>query len=357
MSNRRVLWLLLIIFAVLIHQNLRLLSVHTLTGEHAYAASFLRGFVPSASSQDGMVACLMVRDDNLLLPEWIAYHFTVLPLRDLVIAADLGSTQDVSLISNKWTSLLNMTVWNASHFMNRFGEISVPLNDTNHHYLHRQRAFITTCAAYFKRLNKTWVAFVDTDEYITINRMPLYHEESYFGLVVGQRRAALQSSTVLEAIQAAEAVMDTPVKPCHGMPRLLYGALENITCKDATGVKDAIHRNRFSYVPTTIRYVQHATKGAFYPANGGRCLWTSLDYLGSRFSTSQSHRIDHSNNVANLCLTLMNRSYKSITIWDRGNAIRHVLMRDVLEKRLKNEPTFRTEYRVTIDYGNGFLGL
>ena len=178
MSNRRVLWLLLIIFAVLIHQNLRLLSVHTLTGEHAYAASFLRGFVPSASSQDGMVACLMVRDDNLLLPEWIAYHFTVLPLRDLVIAADLGSTQDVSLISNKWTSLLNMTVWNASHFMNRFGEISVPLNDTNHHYLHRQRAFITTCAAYFKRLNKTWVAFVDTDEYITINRMPVYHEES-----------------------------------------------------------------------------------------------------------------------------------------------------------------------------------
>jgi hypothetical protein len=232
-----------------------------------------------------MAACLMVRDDNLLLPEWIAYHFTVLPLRDLVIAADLGSTQDVTLISNKWTSLLNMTVWNASHFMNRFGEISVPLDDTNHHYLHRQRAFITTCAEYFKRLNKTWVAFVDTDEYITINRMPLYHEERHGSLVVGQRRAALQSSTVLEAIQAAEAVMDTPLKPCHGMPRLLYGALENITCKDATGVKDTIHRNRFSYVPTTIRYAQHATKGAFYPSKWGKVLvdvsrlsWESLQH-------------------------------------------------------------------------------
>ena len=73
--------------------------------------------------------------------------------------------------------------------------------------------------------------------------------------------------------------------PCHGMPRLLYGALENITCKDATGVKDAIHRNRFSYVPTTIRYVQHATKGAFYPSKWGKVLvdvsrlsWESLQH-------------------------------------------------------------------------------
>lgn len=104
----------------------------------------------------------------------LSFHdLTAVPLQDLVVAADLGSTQEVSLITNKWQSLINITVWNHSQFIDRFGDIPVPLNDTNHHYLHRQRAFITSCAEFFNSINKTWVAFVDTDEYIVMNRMPV----------------------------------------------------------------------------------------------------------------------------------------------------------------------------------------
>ena len=244
-----------------------------------------------SSPQEGMAACLMVRDDNLLLPEWIAYHFTTLPLDDLVVAADLGSTQDVSLITNKYKSLLSITVWNASDFVMRFGEIPVPLNDTNHHYLHRQRAFISSCAEHFKQLNKTWVAFVDTDEYITINRAEISNE-SKDKVAKKQRREALQHSpmTVWKAIQVADEI--SPLLPCHGMPRLLYGSLENVTCDNAQPVKDTLHHYNFPYVPTTIRYVQHANKGTFYPSKWGKVLVDvsrlSWDSLGHK--PKSSHR-------------------------------------------------------------------
>lgn len=37
---------------------------------------------------DGMSACLLVKDENNNLPEWIAYHYHNLPLRYLVVAVD-----------------------------------------------------------------------------------------------------------------------------------------------------------------------------------------------------------------------------------------------------------------------------
>jgi hypothetical protein len=86
MSNRLVVWLLLIILVLLIQQNLRILSIqHSLTGDSNYAAapaaSFLQGFSSSRHPYEGMAACIVARSDNLLLPVWIAYHYTVLPLQ------------------------------------------------------------------------------------------------------------------------------------------------------------------------------------------------------------------------------------------------------------------------------------
>jgi hypothetical protein len=295
--KRAILLIALVISVLLVHQNVRFLFLNSATALDV-AAYLLEEFVPSktrhTSSKAGMAACLMVRDDNLLLPEWIAYHFTTLPLNDLVVAADLGSTQDVSLITKKYESLLNITVWNASDFVLRFGEIPVPLNDTNHHYLHRQRAFISSCAEYFKHLNKTWVAFVDTDEYITINRAEIRNDskDQADQAVMKQRRAALQHSpkTVWEALHAANEI--SPLLPCHGMPRLLYGSLENVTCDNDQSVKDMFHQYDFQYVPTTIRYVQHARKGAFYPSKWGKVLVDvsrlSWDSLGQK--PKSSHR-------------------------------------------------------------------
>ena len=36
-------------------------------------------------------ACLLLKDNNIILPEWLAYHYTVLPLRRLIVAVDPSS--------------------------------------------------------------------------------------------------------------------------------------------------------------------------------------------------------------------------------------------------------------------------
>jgi hypothetical protein len=248
-------------------------------------ASFLHGFVPEATTTriatnaaaavdgGGMAACLLVRDDNALIPEWIAHHYTVLPLRALVIAADLGSTQDIQWISQTWSPLLQqqqqqqqlrISIWNHTHFLHRFPAMD-PNETDNHQYLHRQRAFLTSCMEFFKGQNKTWVALVDTDEYITLNR----DYEHYTG----------QDQTVLDALKR-----HSPTSPCHGMPRLLFGALENRTCQESEHVRNMMKEHSFPPL-TTIRFVQHATKGAFYPSKWGKVLvnvndvsWESLQH-------------------------------------------------------------------------------
>eukprot|EP00970_Alexandrium_tamarense_P016130 scaffold6184_cov62-Alexandrium_tamarense.AAC.1 len=35
---------------------------------------------------DGLSACLLVNDENPRLPEWLAYHYQMLPLRSLIVA-------------------------------------------------------------------------------------------------------------------------------------------------------------------------------------------------------------------------------------------------------------------------------
>jgi len=36
-------------------------------------------------------ACLIIKDDNIILPEWMAYHYTILPLRRLIVGVDVMS--------------------------------------------------------------------------------------------------------------------------------------------------------------------------------------------------------------------------------------------------------------------------
>ena len=57
-------------------------------------------------------ACLKLKDVNSLLPEWLAYHYTVLPLRRLIVAVDPMSHTDPAPILNSYRSIgMNITIW------------------------------------------------------------------------------------------------------------------------------------------------------------------------------------------------------------------------------------------------------
>ena len=64
-------------------------------------------------------ACVMARDDNLYLPEWIAYHYTIMPMRSFVIAIDpLSWTTPIPIIEQFQNALpdLNITIWTGNWY-------------------------------------------------------------------------------------------------------------------------------------------------------------------------------------------------------------------------------------------------
>ena len=65
----------------------------------------------------GLSACLLVNDENPRLPEWLAYHYHILPLRSLIIAIDPSSRLSPDTILKRWTNDhtelgLDIQLWN-----------------------------------------------------------------------------------------------------------------------------------------------------------------------------------------------------------------------------------------------------
>ena len=134
------------------------------------------------NQDDSFSACLLVKDDNQLLDEWIAYHYMALPLRHLVIAVDPDSVTTPVPILNKWKELvgLDVEVWNDKDYRSAEDFVSsvedkVEAIQTNDDPLkielhrRRQRAFYGTCLQHQKNLGRSWVALVDDDEFIAFN--------------------------------------------------------------------------------------------------------------------------------------------------------------------------------------------
>ena len=99
--------------------------------------------------------CLLIKDQNMLLPEWLAYHYTVLPLRRLIVAVDPLSYTDPASVLDQWSSLINITIWHDEkiYWKNSYGLIS---NKTLHQgdkhltavrtiFVERQKNFLGHC--------------------------------------------------------------------------------------------------------------------------------------------------------------------------------------------------------------------
>jgi hypothetical protein len=115
-----------------------------------------------------MRACIFVRNDNHLLAEWIAYHYTVLPLRHLIIGVDENATDNPNDILMRWNGTgLKYEIW---HPQNYTQNIKYKFEHPLHRFRQRQPHFMARCMQHFyKQGNRGWLALVDTDEYIKLN--------------------------------------------------------------------------------------------------------------------------------------------------------------------------------------------
>ena len=130
---------------------------------------------------EGASACLIIRDDNKRLIEWLAYHYQVLPLRNLIVTSDPSAQSSPSKILDRWRQKmpdLKILEWTEKDYSyNKFqAEMVVNWIDDPEIravklLINRQYAFYGHCASHFKRNGQTWVFIIDTDEYVVFNNI------------------------------------------------------------------------------------------------------------------------------------------------------------------------------------------
>lgn len=121
---------------------------------------------PVDDPMTSLSSCLLIMDDNHWLVEWLAYHWTVLNLRYMIIAIDERSKTSPVPVLDRWKGRIEYELWNDSHFF-QIPDSAETLQEIN---LARQHSFLPKCMQVFKERKHAWTLFTDTDEFVVINR-------------------------------------------------------------------------------------------------------------------------------------------------------------------------------------------
>jgi hypothetical protein len=206
----------------------------------------------SLAPDASFAACLVIKDDNDILSEWIAYHYHTIKMRYLVVAIDPLSSESPNSILDLWSNMtdLQIQIWNDADFMpTQFLQTQLPppeylqtVNDltniadsndenlqdknvmleiSNHRY--RQRIFLNSCMKHVRDVDRTWVMHIDTDEYIVPSKLLRQMNTSFVTIPNIQ-----QSGSVLKFIQEITNKAGNLVNyPCISMLRVLFGSMES----------------------------------------------------------------------------------------------------------------------------------
>ncbi|KAL3800629.1 hypothetical protein HJC23_006091 [Cyclotella cryptica] len=184
--------------------------------------------ISHANVQDeGLSACVLINDENPRLPEWIAYHYFVLPLRSLIVAVDPASRHQPTEILSRWPKMgIEIDTWNDTHYLGNDGGVCKSKDSSVCKQRHRwrQKTFILRCMANLKQRNKTWVLLTDIDEYITSDSLDwggdsnrAVHDPT------NNSNPGVTSHKTIRDIIISQGTVD----PCLPIARVLYGAKED----------------------------------------------------------------------------------------------------------------------------------
>lgn len=237
----------------------------------------------SLASDATFAACLLIKDDNDILSEWIAYHFHTMRMRYLIVAVDPLSSESPESILESWSNYtdLEIILWNDTNFMpNDFLNLNRPpkeyvltvddltniadsndenlqdkqvmLEISNHRY--RQRIFLNSCMKHVRDVNRTWVMHIDTDEYVVPSKLLRQMNPNY----VTVQDMSIPGS-VLDLIQQVVDKTGSLVNyPCMSMLRVLFGSQEipasEMIYNDRSVTDDIFNMGSFE----TLRWRYHA---------------------------------------------------------------------------------------------------
>jgi hypothetical protein len=247
-------------------------------------------------------ACLLVMDDNHRLVEWLAYHYYVLPLRFLIITTDPRSRTSPTHVLNRWRRMGTYILeWNDFDFLKpSLARHPVPddarLEDKRARHRIRQRQFFRKCLQVSKApYNRSYVALIDTDEYIMYNHkggdgFEAWEEkqlELHKTNKETKRKTRIRPSStppmpseegaMIKYIRREEAA-GTPFfqGPCISAPRLQIGAIESNTTDTSTAISEHSNTNYGDVVDPdrfeTLRFKRHGPRQEFVNNRLAKCI-------------------------------------------------------------------------------------
>lgn len=197
-------------------------------------------------------ACLLIKDENFNLPEWIAYHYQMANLRHLVVCVDPFSDSSPLEIIDRWKNLELMVIDSWVEGKKRRGFMDLPPWKRHNAYLARQKSCYGRCMKLLNESNRSWTMMIDVDEYLTFNAVADDDENhinmginasdpdssrALFGEMTNLMKARLRvpkggfannsSGTITDFIQEERNNMPW-IKPCVVFPRLQFSDREEV---------------------------------------------------------------------------------------------------------------------------------
>jgi len=136
--------------------------------------------------EPAFAACMLVLDDTIRLNEWVAYHFTELPLSSLIIGLDpkssMSSIAEIHSMSHRWNPYgLNITVWPTNPFPKTYKYYSPNKKRPRGSHDWRQETLFSSCTHHFlDKGEEEWLLLTDTDEFLSYNFIQPGESISYF---------------------------------------------------------------------------------------------------------------------------------------------------------------------------------
>jgi len=193
----------------------------------------------SAANTKKMAACLVVMDDGHWLVEWIAFHYHVLPLDELVVMRDPQSRTSPDKILDRWKGRITVRQWTDEQVIRpwilskyRKGNIT---QARMHRY--RQQFFYAKCMKHFhSRRDETYLLMTDSDEFVLPN--PYYSPRNSISDGAAAQNGSIITSTVdlsepgciRSYLDQKQRQSDTDSTVCLHIPRIQMS-----TRIDATG--------------------------------------------------------------------------------------------------------------------------
>jgi hypothetical protein len=247
-------------------------------------------------SHASFAACLLLMDDNAILPEHLAYHYLRLPLRRLIVAVDPRSETSPRFVLNRYTErgLMNITIWeDDSVFMpsnhqeireninkNRIAEgksIEDPIVA-----LHRDRQsyFISQCFNTLRKEGAKWVIHLDTDEYILPNYVakPPYKLDPYHV----KKKSKFPPSTIYDMIQNQQHIDEHLGSACIALPRVRIGTKESDATEVVAGMPSELQDSINATHLQTFRWRWRNTLQTGLKANGRSKAMVDVSRLSKR---------------------------------------------------------------------------